>query len=186
MIITLDNLKQFFDRHKMSTKYVEISPLLIYLEVIYKSFADKKYKCELNVLSKELISGIYDSGDTFELVQIGYAFPFILKKSCLEDTLKLLAHFNGTCLLPGLAWDPLNEKILYRVMIHIPAHRHLSGDMLLGLFHTFIQQIEILEQPVHDVARGYVHYEKLVRESQDDVIDSVKNLLPMLTERLSA
>lgn len=178
MIIKMNSLVHFFEEQGMHVQIVEVSPTLKYIVVTYQDIDGKSYPIEMDIQYPKLISAVFDSGDHFGMLQMGFSFPFSPKRSCLEDTLKLIAHFNGTSLFPGLAFDFLNGKINYRLAIPTSAHSYLAAPTLLSLFHSFIQQIQIVEKPIHDVARGLIHYDQLREESELHVAESIFALLP--------
>jgi hypothetical protein len=180
MKIDYENLKKLFLKTGMNVKRIPPKDLVIgngYLEVTYAPLEGGNKTVQISILLPEEIVLAYDSLESFLILQIGYSMPFSPSEHTLKDTLKLISHFNESCLLPGFSY--VENRISYRCAIPFSPNADPSEEMILGLFQTAVSLIEACEEVINKVALGKASYDKVVFDAQTQTEMDMQVFMPI-------
>jgi hypothetical protein len=180
MKIDYENLKNLFIKAGMNVKRIIPKDLMIgngSLEVTYAPLEGGKKILKIGLLLPEEIVLAYDSLESFLILQISYTMPFSPSEQTLNDTLKLISHYNESCLLPGFSY--VEKRISYRCAFPFSSNADISEEMILGLFQTAASLIEACEGVIRKVALGKSSYDKVVFDAQTQTEIDMQLFMPI-------
>ena len=137
---------------------------------------DKPVTLKLVLQSPDIMPGMFESSDYFDLLQISFSFPLEVSSVARKCSLRFLSLLNKVAFFPGYNFDEADQHVTFRHSLTLTDKDH-SVEYISSTLNALEKQIETFLPALEEVLSGKKSYDSIVAEAKSEMSEELSSSL---------